>query len=77
MPRLRKTDEWRLKEKRGLGRGVHYVPWIKVHEVPSNGRKHRVLGIKHKRIHHFLSDLEYYFLTNALLKSESSFLYYH
>lgn len=61
MPKQRKTDEQRLKEKRGLGRGIHYVPWIKAHEMASNGRKHRIMGIKCKRIFHFLSDLEYYF----------------
>ncbi|MCT4594727.1 MAG: TnsA endonuclease N-terminal domain-containing protein [Anaeromicrobium sp.] len=61
MSRHGKSDICRLKEKRGLGRGINYIPWIKVHEVPSRGRKHRVLGVKHKRIYHFLSDLEYYF----------------
>ncbi|MTI49775.1 MAG: heteromeric transposase endonuclease subunit TnsA [Firmicutes bacterium] len=61
IPKNRKTDKWRLKEKRGLGRGINYIPWLKTHEVPSNGRKHRVLGVKHKRTYHFLSDLEYYF----------------
>ncbi|EJP6472084.1 heteromeric transposase endonuclease subunit TnsA [Clostridium botulinum] len=59
----RKSDKGRLKEGRGNGRFQEYKPWIKVHEVPSEGRVHRVYGWKTKRIHQLLSDLEcYYFL---------------
>lgn len=61
--RSRKGDKGRLKEHRGTGRFQEYKPWIKVHEVPSEGRSHRLYGWKIKRVHHLLSDLEcYYFL---------------
>lgn len=56
-----KTDKGRLREKRGTGRGIYYIPWLKVREVPSLGRCHRVFGIKHKRIYQLFSDLEYYY----------------
>lgn len=59
MPRQRKTDKARLKEGRGTGRGTKYKPWLKIREVPSDGRSHRVLGIKHRRIHQLFSGLEY------------------
>ncbi|MHB8064387.1 MAG: TnsA endonuclease N-terminal domain-containing protein [Ruminiclostridium sp.] len=56
----RKTDKWRLKEKRGQGYGENYKPWILVHEVPSDGRSHKIYGWKHNRTYHFLSDGEFY-----------------
>jgi hypothetical protein len=58
MSRLRKTDAMRLKEKRGQGYGDKYIPWIFTHEVPSNGRTHNILGWKHRRVYHLLSDGE-------------------
>lgn len=61
MPKQRKTDEQRLKEGRGTGRGIHYRPWLKVHEFGSRGRAHRILGWKHKRVYQIMSDLEAYF----------------
>jgi len=56
----RKTDKWRLIEKRGQGYGQQYKPWILVHEVPSDGRTHKIYGWKHDRAYHFLSDGEFY-----------------
>ena len=61
MGRQKKTDKGRLKEGRGTGRGKNYKPWLKVHEFPSNGRVHRPMGWKTKRIHQLMSDLEYYY----------------
>ncbi|MEM1168768.1 MAG: TnsA endonuclease C-terminal domain-containing protein [Cyanobacteria bacterium P01_H01_bin.35] len=47
-----------LKEGRGEGEGKNYVPWIQIHDFPSQGRSHRILGWKTGREHHLLSDLE-------------------
>lgn len=47
-----------VKEGRGQGEGAEYKPWLKIQDVPSHGRSHRLLGISTGRIHHFLSDLE-------------------
>ncbi|MDK2751700.1 MAG: TnsA endonuclease N-terminal domain-containing protein [Halomonas meridiana] len=47
----------------GEGAGSSYVPWLRVQDVPSRGRSHKIQGVKVDRTHHFLSDLErYYFL---------------
>ncbi|MFI7838847.1 TnsA endonuclease N-terminal domain-containing protein [Pseudomonas asiatica] len=47
----------------GGGAGADYVPWLRVQDVPSRGRSHKIQGVKVERIHHLLSDLErYYFL---------------
>lgn len=46
------------KEGRGQGTLAAYRPWLKINEVPSQGRSHRVLGLTTSRIHHFLSDIE-------------------
>lgn len=42
----------------GEGAGVSYVPWLRVQDVPSRGRSHKIQGVKVDRIHHFFSDLE-------------------
>lgn len=47
-----------LKEGRGTGLGPEYRPWLKIYDVPSLGRSHRLRGIKTGRVHHFLSDIE-------------------
>jgi hypothetical protein len=47
-----------LKEGRGTGLGADYKPWLKISDVPSLGRSHRLRGIKTGRVHHFLSDIE-------------------
>ena len=45
-----------LKEGRGQGEGVDYIPWIKINEFSSKGRATRIMGIKTNRIHHLHSD---------------------
>jgi hypothetical protein len=42
----------------GQGEGAAYKPWLRVQDVPSLGRVHRIKGWKHGRVHHLLSDLE-------------------
>ena len=42
----------------GEGAGVSYMPWLRVQDVPSQGRSHRIPGVKSDRVHHLLSDLE-------------------
>lgn len=57
--------EKRIKEGRGTGEGSEYKPWIKIQDVPPKGRATRLKGIKTKRQHEFLSDMErnyFYFL---------------
>lgn len=61
-----KSTSSKLKEGRGKKRGDEYIPWLKVREVPSKGRVHRCYGLRHNRVYHFMSDLEYYY---ALLLS--------
>ncbi|WP_345853853.1 TnsA endonuclease C-terminal domain-containing protein [Shewanella algae] len=47
-----------IQEGRGSGQHVDYKPWLTVRDLPSLGRVHRVFGLKSKRTHHLLSDLE-------------------
>ena len=49
--------------KQGLGQGEResYQPWLRVQDVPSRGRSHKVLGSIVDRVYHLLSDLEYAF----------------
>lgn len=42
----------------GDGAGASYVPWLRVQDVPSQGRSHRIPGLKFDRVHHLFSDLE-------------------
>ncbi|MCM3715861.1 TnsA endonuclease N-terminal domain-containing protein [Alkalihalobacillus oceani] len=53
-----------IKEGRGQGELSNYKPWLTIYDVPSNGRVHRIQGLKTERIHHFLSDFErgYFYL---------------
>lgn len=55
----RKIERW-IKEGRGEGSGVAYKPWLRIQDVPSRGRSHRIKGWRHGRVHHLLSDLEAY-----------------
>lgn len=57
----RKSDENKIKEGFGTGRGKNYQPYIRVHEFGSSGRSHRIFGWKTGRLHQLLSDLELYF----------------
>lgn len=52
-----KINKW-IKEGRGKGRGPAYSPWLRVRDIPSKGRSHRVFGHKSRRTHHLFSDLE-------------------
>ncbi|CAM3708584.1 TnsA endonuclease N-terminal domain-containing protein [Vibrio aquimaris] len=56
-PSETKYKRW-IKEGRGNGHGIDYLPWITVRDIPSDGRSHRVFGHKSQRTHHLLSDLE-------------------
>ncbi|WP_256807408.1 TnsA endonuclease N-terminal domain-containing protein [Bradyrhizobium sp. Bra64] len=49
-----------VREGRGRGTGSNYKPWLRVFDVPSLGKSHRVFWPKTGRVHHLLSDLEYY-----------------
>lgn len=53
-----------IKEGRGTGIGSEYKPWIRIQDVSSLGRSTRLKGIKTKRQHEFLSDMErdYFYL---------------
>lgn len=46
----------KIKEKRGQGQGIHYKPWLTVHDVPSIGLASRIKGWKTGRIHHLFSE---------------------
>lgn len=54
----------RIKQGRGQGQGSDYLPWLLVQDVASRGLTTRIKGIKTKRVHHFLSQLElnYFYL---------------
>jgi hypothetical protein len=49
------------KKKQTQGVGLKYSAGLKVYQVSSRGRKHRVMGQKVKREYHFFSDLEFFF----------------
>lgn len=63
MPKSRspsdKTIERWLKMGLGQGTGLDYCPFFYVRDVPSRGRSTIVEGLKLKRKHHYLSDIEY------------------
>lgn len=61
--RTSKMEKW-IKEGRGSGIGADYKPWLQIQDVSSLGRSTRLKGIKTKRQHEFLSDLErnYFYL---------------
>lgn len=48
----------KINEGHGQGVGSNYIPWTVTQNVSSEGRKHRILGWKTERGHHYLSDLE-------------------
>lgn len=50
----------KIKEGFGQGHRESYKPWHTIHTVASWGKSSRPLGWKTKRVHHFLSDHEYY-----------------
>ena len=56
-----------IKEGRGQGTGYDYIPWIKIHDFPSQGVCSRILGRTTGRIHHLLSRNEsaYFYLLDC------------
>ena len=56
-PTENRIARW-LKEGRGTGRGMDYQPWLTVQDVPSRGEVNRIVGAKHRRVHHLLSRLD-------------------
>jgi hypothetical protein len=48
-----------LTQGRGTGAGKEYVPWLRIQDLPSRGRSHRVTSILDGHVHHLLSDGEY------------------
>lgn len=48
----------KIKEGFGQGIGIDYKPWLTIQDVSSLGRVTRLKGVKIKRQHEFLSDLE-------------------
>ena len=48
-----------IAQGRGSGTGDSYVPWLKITDLPSKGRSHRIFSPKTGRIHHLLSDGEW------------------
>lgn len=63
----------RVKEGRGQGEGSAFVRWLDVKDVPSQGRRHRIYGVKFDYTMHLLSDLERnaYYLAEFLAYVES------
>lgn len=53
----KKQQKW-IEEKRGQGELADYKPWIKISDISSSGRSHRIFGHKTRRTHHLMSDLE-------------------
>lgn len=66
--RKRKTNELsnenKLKQGRGAGRGENYKPWLHIQDVASRGLSTRIKGMKTNRVHHLLSRLELYCFYN-------------
>jgi hypothetical protein len=56
-----RIKKW-IKEGRGQGEGKDYKPWLNIQDVASEGNATREKGWKTGRKHHFLSDLELFFL---------------
>lgn len=56
--------EQRIREGLGQGRGANYKPWLRVHDVPSQGVSSRIRGWKTGRVHDFLSlhELHYFYI---------------
>ncbi len=52
------TIEKRISEGLGQGSGAAYTPWLKIHDVGSNGVSSRISGWTTSRVHHLLSRLE-------------------
>lgn len=53
-----KIQRW-VAEGRGQGTGPHYKPWLTVHDVPAQGRRHRPFSQKFGREFQLFSDVEF------------------
>lgn len=62
LQKVKEQIEKKVKAGYGQGVGSKYIPWLKVHQVPSRGRSSRIAGWKTRRDHHCLSDLETMYL---------------
>jgi len=56
-----KSKERRRKEGRGTGTGKNYKPELRIQDVASIGLATRDRGWKTERIHHFMSQLEWFY----------------
>tara|TARA_B100000678_G_scaffold287941_1_gene295433 strand:- start:1640 stop:2521 length:882 start_codon:yes stop_codon:yes gene_type:complete len=54
-----------LKNGYGLGGGADYKPWVRVQDVNSHGASAKVWGVKTRREHHLLSEIETSFFYQA------------
>lgn len=54
----------RIRQGRGVGKGMEYKRWLNIRNVPSNGTSSSISGIKVQRPYHMFSELEatYFFL---------------
>jgi hypothetical protein len=63
-PTTLKSQERRMKNGRGQGRGADYKPYLTIRDVPSLGKRSRIKGWKTGREHHLMSTNElHYFYT--------------
>ena len=53
------SSKRRETERRGIGRGQDYTPWLLIQDVPSIGLATRDKGWKTQRVHHLMSKLEW------------------
>jgi len=53
-----KLQRWR-EEGRGTGEGANYKGWLTVHDINSQGNKHRFRESIHGRVCHWFSDVEW------------------
>src|SRR5690554_1798056 len=68
--RERWTSDWKKHWNKGI-----YKPFIRTEDVYSYGTKHRALGIRSRRVHHFLSRNEYLFFLKLEFDSSVSEIY--
>lgn len=47
-----------IKQGRGQGIYVNYLPWLTIRDVKSHGLRTRILGVTVPRIHHLMSKIE-------------------
>ena len=47
-----------IKQGRGKGIYIDYLPWLTIRDVKSRGLRTRILGVTVPRIHHLMSKIE-------------------